>query len=62
MELSLARANSVRSALIARGVSVARLSAEGRGESQPIAPNSTVGGRAMNRRIEALLSYPKRRR
>ena len=62
MELSLSRANSVMKALIARGVSTARLSAEGKGESQPIAPNSTVGGRAMNRRIEAILSYPKGRR
>ena len=62
MELSLARANSIMRALIARGVSASRLRAEGRGESQPLAPNSTVGGRAMNRRIEALLSYPKGRR
>ena len=62
MELSLARANSVMRALIARGVSAARLSSEGRGESQPIAPNTTVEGRAMNRRIEAILSYPKGRR
>ena len=62
MELSLARANSIMRALIARGVSASRLSAEGRGESQPLAPNSTAGGRAMNRRIEAILSYPKGRR
>ena len=61
-ELSLSRANSIMRALIARGVSASRLRAEGRGESQPLAPNSTVGGRAMNRRIEALLSYPKGRR
>ncbi len=58
MELSLARANSVVRALIERGVSASRLTAKGRGESQPIAPNTTVEGRAMNRRIEALLSYP----
>ena len=58
MKLSLARANSVMRALIKRGVSSSRLTAKGRGESQPIAPNTTVEGRAMNRRIEALLSYP----
>ena len=62
IELSLARANSVMRALIARGVSATRLSREGRGESQPIAPNTTAEGRAMNRRIEAILSYPKGRR
>ena len=62
MELSLARANSVMKALIARGVSVARLSIEGRGESEPIASNKTEEGRAINRRIEAILSYPKRGR
>ncbi len=62
MELSLARANSVKRALIVRGVSASRLSTEGRGESQPIAPNSTAEGRAMNRRIEAILSYPTNRR
>ncbi len=62
MELSLARANSIVRALIARGVSASRLSAKGRGESQPIASNSTAEGRAMNRRIEAILSYPKGRR
>jgi len=62
MELSLARAESVMRALIARGVSASRLSTEGKGESQPLAPNTTVEGRAMNRRIEAILSYPKGRR
>ncbi len=61
MELSLARANSIKRALVEQGVSASRLSTEGRGESQPIAPNTTKKGRAMNRRIEALLSYPKGR-
>ena len=62
MKLSLARANSVMRALLARGVSRLRLSTEGKGESQPIAPNTTSEGRAMNRRIEAILSYPNGRR
>ena len=60
MRLSRARANAVVEALIRRGVSPVRLCAEGRGESMPIASNKTSYGRAMNRRIEAVLSYPKR--
>jgi type VI secretion system protein ImpK len=32
-----------------------RLTAEGRGDSQPIAPNTTPEGREQNRRIEVTL-------
>ena len=60
--LSRQRANAVVHALIYRGVSPSRIRAEGRGESMPLAPNSSVGGRALNRRIEAVLTYPKGRR
>jgi len=60
--LSAQRANAVVRALINRGVSPARLHAEARGESEPIASNSNIVGRAKNRRIEAILSYPKERR
>jgi len=60
--LSRQRANAVVQALIYRGVSPARVRAEGRGENIPIASNSTVGGRALNRRIEAVLTYPKGRK
>lgn len=62
LELSKRRANAVKQALLIRGVSAARLYAQGRGESRPIASNDTLSGRAMNRRIEAELSYPKGRR
>jgi len=50
--LSLARANSVRKYFISHGIDASRVSALGRGESNPIADNSTSEGRAMNRRIE----------
>ena len=60
--LSHKRAKSVVSALIAKGVSPARIHAEGRGESDPITTNKTADGKAKNRRIEAVLNYPKRRR
>ena len=54
-ELSEDRADAVRKALIARGVASGRLSAKGRGETQPIAPNKTAAGRAKNRRVEFIL-------
>ncbi|RUM69889.1 MAG: hypothetical protein DSZ07_03695 [Sulfurovum sp.] len=60
--LSYRRANSVVQALIARGISSSRVHAEGKGESMPIASNKTEEGKAKNRRIEAILSYPRRRR
>lgn len=52
MELSDARANSVRGYLMGEGIAQGRLMAEGRGESDPIAPNSVDSGRAANRRVE----------
>ncbi|GMG82944.1 OmpA family protein [Paralimibaculum aggregatum] len=49
--LSQARADSVREALLARGIGPRRLVARGHGESSPIASNATEEGRARNRRI-----------
>jgi len=50
LALSLARAEAVRAALLARGVPEAALSAQGYGASEPIADNETEEGRAANRR------------
>ncbi|HHD75864.1 MAG TPA: OmpA family protein [Campylobacterales bacterium] len=61
LTLSRQRANAVMNALIQLGVSASRLQAFGKGESMPIASNKTVDGRALNRRIEAELFYPKGR-
>lgn len=52
LDLSLRRARSVVAWLTARGVDAARLAAEGRGETRPIADNATSAGRALNRRVE----------
>lgn len=53
--LSDNRARAVTNYLAQHGVSPARLTAEGRGPSSPIADNSTAEGRAMNRRVELFL-------
>ena len=51
LRLSRNRANSVVVQLVDRGVSRNRLTAEGYGEESPVADNSTVEGRAQNRRV-----------
>jgi type VI secretion system protein ImpK len=56
-ELSRGRAESVAKLLGGR-VQAGRISAEGRGEADPIAPNDTVEGRARNRRVEITLFVP----
>ncbi|HME24060.1 MAG TPA: type VI secretion system protein TssL, long form [Acetobacteraceae bacterium] len=54
-QLSAARANAVR-AIVARDVGdAARVTAEGRADADPIAPNTTAEGREQNRRIEIVL-------
>lgn len=51
-QLSEARAQSVRAALVSRGIEAARLRAQGFGESKPVGDNATSLGRAQNRRVE----------
>jgi outer membrane protein OmpA-like peptidoglycan-associated protein len=53
LALSTRRAQAVRNALITRfHVAPARLSADGFGDTRPVATNSTLEGRARNRRVE----------
>jgi OOP family OmpA-OmpF porin len=52
LNLSQARADAVLNGLLARGILTSNLSAQGYGESQPIADNETEAGREENRRIE----------
>ncbi|MFT4600227.1 MAG: OOP family OmpA-OmpF porin [Arenicella sp.] len=51
-DLSLARAESVMTYLIEKGVTAEQLVAKGYGESNPIADNSSEEGKAQNRRTE----------
>ena len=51
-DLSERRARAVQAALQQAGVPAARLTAIGRGESQPVASNYTAQGKAANRRVE----------
>lgn len=55
LRLSQDRANAVRSALVAGGVDASKISAEGFGESQPVANNDTPAGRQQNRRVEIVI-------
>jgi outer membrane protein OmpA-like peptidoglycan-associated protein len=50
--LSERRAKAVEGYLASKGISADRLEVMGYGVSQPIAPNDTKEGRAMNRRVE----------
>lgn len=54
--LSVARAQSTRDRLVARGVAAQRIAIEGRGEREPIASNDTEAGRAQNRRVEIYIA------
>lgn len=53
--LSERRAASVKSYAISQGISASRLTTEGRGETEPIADNTTDSGKAQNRRVEIVI-------
>ncbi|RVU00257.1 OmpA family protein [Mucilaginibacter limnophilus] len=53
--LSERRAASVKSYIVAQGVAASRLSTVGKGESEPIADNTTADGRLQNRRVEIVI-------
>jgi chemotaxis protein MotB len=58
LDLSSRRADTVADALASLGAPRNIISADGRGEANPIASNETPAGRAQNRRIEVTLVGP----
>jgi outer membrane protein OmpA-like peptidoglycan-associated protein len=54
-DLSQRRADSVRTALVNRGVDPSRIGTEGYGKAYPVASNNESGGRQLNRRVEVVI-------
>jgi outer membrane protein OmpA-like peptidoglycan-associated protein len=54
--LSEKRAEAVRDFLVGAGVAADRVSAVGKGDTQPIATNKTAAGRQQNRRVELVIA------
>jgi outer membrane protein OmpA-like peptidoglycan-associated protein len=54
-ELSQRRADSVKTALLTRGIDPSRISTEGYGKAFPVASNTDSGGRQLNRRVEVVI-------
>lgn len=58
-ELSVARAKAVADVLANTVSDKARLKTDGKGDSQPVAPNANVEGRARNRRVDVSIPHEK---
>lgn len=54
--LSQARAEAVKSYLVSKGLNGERITATGKGETEPTADNRTAAGRAANRRVDLEIS------
>jgi flagellar motor protein MotB len=50
------RAQTVMQYMISQGGNPALVSAQGRGDADPVAPNDALQGRAQNRRVEITLA------
>lgn len=55
MDLSIRRAEAVKAYATAGGVDPSRLSTQGKGDTEPIADNTSVDGRTQNRRVEIVI-------
>ncbi len=54
--LAMARASSIKDELIAKGMPVEKINALSKGETEPLADNSTEEGRMQNRRVEIIIN------
>ena len=54
-DLSQARANSASKYLQSKGIDAGRIETIGKAHTDPVAPQNTAAGRAMNRRVEVIL-------
>lgn len=59
MDLSQKRAQSVRDYLASKGIPGDLITAEGKGPASPVADNTSVEGRAQNRRVEIVVKPKK---
>lgn len=57
LQLSQARADSVRHALVQAGVDAGRIQTVGLGKAHPVSDNNSPASRAMNRRVEVTISH-----
>ncbi len=55
-DLSQSRANSVVKYLKSKGIDAERIRSVGKAHTDPVAPQNTSAGRAMNRRVEVILN------
>jgi outer membrane protein OmpA-like peptidoglycan-associated protein len=55
LDLSQRRADSVKAALLSRGVDSTRVSTQGYAKAYPVASNAESGGRQLNRRVEVVI-------
>jgi OOP family OmpA-OmpF porin len=55
--LSQKRAQAVKTYLESKGIAPDRLTAEGFGDTKPLASNATLAGRKQNRRVELILAH-----
>jgi outer membrane protein OmpA-like peptidoglycan-associated protein len=57
-DLSARRAESVKKVMVDKyGADATRIATKGWGDEQPLVPNTTAEGRALNRRVEILLAH-----